>query len=190
MTTGPVTDIEIMSLAAMECGQQGFSSLDAGGQFALVGQAFLDMVAPTQLAQPQWRFNVKTVQLQLIANFNPDFWIYQFAWQLPSDYLSLQRLDPIIEYQIFGDQIWTPSSSPLKLAYRYQVPVSEWPSYFKECMVLELARKYAKTICQNDKLYRDILVELNEKRALAMFIDAQSHPNEGIVSKPWLTVRW
>ena len=59
-----------------------FSTIDDGGDFALAGQTMFNSMAPELMSQPHWRFNVVVINLQQIANFDPNFVMYQFAWQI------------------------------------------------------------------------------------------------------------
>lgn len=189
MISGPTTEIEIISNAVMLCGKAPFSTIDDGGEFALSAQALYNQKMPSLMSQPHWRFNMKIQQLQQIANFDPDFQTWQYAWQLPSDYLSFETLDPIIDYQIFGERVYTRSGSPLKLSYRTQLPVSKWPVYFREYAVYELAVGLAFSVAESDGLEAKLKQELVEIRAMAMFIDAQNHPNVPIQNRPWISAR-
>lgn len=189
IVTGPTTEIEIISNACTLCGKAPFSTIDDGGDFALAAQYLYNMMVPELLAQPHWRFNIIVAQLQLIANFDPNFDYWQFAWQLPADYLSLVKLWPVVDFNIFQDQIWTLSDSPLQLAYRSQFPVSKWPSYFRTYAVYELAVGLAFSVAESANLEQKLSAKLVEKRSMALFNDAQNHPNEPISFNPWLSVR-
>jgi hypothetical protein len=189
MITGPTTEIEIISNAATLCGKAPFSTLDDGGTFALSAKKMFDMITPFLLAAPHWRFNVITRQLQLIANFDPDIANWQFAWQIPADFLSLIRVDPLQAFQIYGDQIYTLGQSPMKLEYRTQLPVSKWPVYFRHYAAFELAILLAFSVAESEKLEQKLKEERVEVRALAMYVDAQNHPSDPIQDNPWITVR-
>jgi hypothetical protein len=189
LITGPTTTIEIISNAATLCGKAPFSTLDDGGDFALAGIKMFEEMAPELLSHPHWRFNVKTAQLQQIANFDPNFDFWQYAWQLPADYLSLVSLWPNVDFQIYGDRIYTLSGSAQQLSYRTQLPVSKWPSYFRAYATYELAIRLAFSVAESAGLETRLTASLVEKRAMALYVDAQNHPSPPIINNPWLSVR-
>lgn len=190
MITGPTTDIEIMSNAATLCGKAPFSTLDDGGEFADSIQALYNQIVPDLLSAPHWRFNVKAIQLNLIANFDPGFDNWQYAWQLPADFLSLIKLSPMQNFQIFENLIYTLGNSPIILQYRTQRPVGEWPAYFRRMVVYELAVELGFSVAQNAKLAAGLQQKLErDVRPMALYIDAQNHPSDPIQDRPWVAVR-
>lgn len=187
--SGPTTEIEIISNALILNGKSKISSAQAGGRDYTNAKALFDQLASNAMSHPSWRFNVKIVQLQLLANYDPDFAGFNYAWQLPADFLSLKRLDPNIPFQIYEDRIFTTGSSPIKLAYNTQKPVSKWPVYFRNFMVYELAYALAKGISEDAKLTADLKADRHSYRSQGRFIDSQNHPNVAIQSTPWISIR-
>lgn len=187
--TGPTTDIEIISDAATLVGKAPFSTIDDGGDFALAGKQLFNLLIPKVMSEPYWRFNLKVQQLQLIANFDPDYDTWQYAWQLPADFLSLESIYPRQAFNIFGDQIWTRGNSPTRLLYRSQLPISKTPVYLRDYLVQQLAIKMAYSVAESAQLAQNLKQDLPTIRAEAMFIDAQNHPNVGIESNYWVTAR-
>ena len=109
--------------------------------------------------------------------------------RLPADFLSLERIWPNVQFQIYGDQIWTYGSSPIQMSYRSQLPVSRWPVYFRVYAEYELARRMAFAVAESADLEKRLEANLIEKRAMAMFIDAQNHPGDQIQYNPWISIR-
>lgn len=187
--SGPTTEIEIISNALILNGKNGFSSPDAGGRDYNNAKQLYDMLVSNALSHPSWRFNVKIIQLQLLMGVDPDFDGFSYAWQLPADFLSLKQLDPNIRFQIFEDRIFTQGSSPLKLAYNTQKPVSKWPSYFRNFMVYELALGLAKAVSESAQLTKELRQDRNTYRSQGRFIDSQNHPNVPMQNVPWVQIR-
>lgn len=189
IVTGPATDIEVMSLAAQLLGKNPFTTVDQGGEFALAVQSLYNALVPSELANNNWRFNTFIWSLNLINNFDPQFAQWHYAYQLPPDYLALVQIFPPVQFQIFQNYIFTGFGGQLKIEYRSQVPVSYWPKYFSLYMAVQLAWYLAPSVAVNANLEKLLGQRLIETRSKAMFSDAQSHPNIGIVSKDWIQAR-
>ena len=187
--TGPTTEIEIVSLAFVLNGKEPVTSYDEAGQAGRAAKALYDATASTILSYPHFRFNVTTTYLQLMANFHPTFDNWQYAYQLPADFLSLVRLWPNIPFQIYGDQIWAASNSPLQMEYRMQVPVSKWSPAMRLYAAFEIAVGLGLSIAESEGLYKDLKVELVEKRAMALYVDSQNHPQRNAQNSTWIGVR-
>ena len=185
----PTTDIEIMSNAVVLLGKKAFTTIDDADEFAVSAQKFYDMIVESELAQNSWKFAKKAVQLSQVAGFDPDFAEYTTAYDLPADFLSLVRMYPNIQYQIFGRRIYCSSQGILKLEYNYNAPVTRWSAPFKEYMVYCLASKMAPAVTENPNLIAQIISERNALRSSAMYIDAQNSPNRPIARNPWIACR-
>lgn len=188
-TTGPTTEIEIVSAAFVLNGKDPVQSYDEAGKAGLAAKTLYDMTISSILSYPHFRFNVKTTTLQLIANFDPDFDIWRFAYQIPHDYLSLVRLFPAINYQIYEDRIYTSSNSTLQMEYRFQVPVSKWSPAMREYAVYEIAVGLGISIAESSQLFEVLKSQLFEKRAMALFVDSQNHPQRPMQNSSWIGVR-
>ncbi len=188
-TTGPTTEIEIVSAAFVLNGKDPVQSYDEAGKAGLAAKALYDMTISSILTYPHFRFNTKTTTLQLIANFDPDFDQWNFAYQLPHDFLSLIRLYPNINFQIFQDRIYSASNSKLQMEYRYQVPVSKWSPPMREYAVYEIAIGLGISIAESAQLYEALKKQHFEKRAMALFVDSQNHPQRPMQNSSWIAVR-
>lgn len=187
---GPTTDIEIMSNAAVLLGKNSFTTIDDADEFAVSCQKFFDLLVESELAQNAWKFCKKEVQLSQVAGFDPDFAGFNTAYDLPADFLSLCRLFPNIQFQIFERRIYTYGTvGELKLEYNYNVPVTRWSAPFKEYMVYALASKLAPAVAQNANLMAAMISERNRILTTAMYIDAQNSNNHPIQQNPFITVR-
>lgn len=187
--SGPTTDIEIMSNAAVLLGKRAFTTIEDADEFAVSLQKFYDMLVPSELTQAHWKFAKKYVQLSKISGFTPDFAEWSTAYALPADMLAVVRLYPNVNYEIFGDRIYTGTSGKLQMEYTYQVPVSKWPAPFKTFITYSLAANLALSVAEDAKLSQLFEAKKQEARALAMWVDAQNSPSKAIRSNPWVDVR-
>ena len=187
--SSPTTDIEIMSTAVVLLGKKAFTTIDDADEFAVGVQKFYDLLVESELAQNAWKFCKGHVQLSQVAGFDPDFAEFNTAYDLPADFLSLVRLYPNINYQIFERRIYTSGTGVLKLEYNRDVPVTRWSAPFKEYMVYALAAKLAPAVTENPQIAQQMKSERDLVRTTALYIDAQNSPNQPIQRNPWIAVR-
>ena len=175
---GPTTPIEIISAAAILLGREPLTTIDTKDKFGVSAQMFYDLLVDSEIAQNHWKFCKKEVQLSKVAGFDPDFSAWNAAYDLPADFLALVRLDPNINYQIFGKRIYTANSTAsLKMEYTYNTPVTFWSAPFREYIVYALAAKLAISQALDANLAQALMSERNLLRSTAMYIDAQNSPN-------------
>lgn len=70
-----------------------------------------------------------------------------------------------------------------------QVPVSKWSPAMRLYAAFEIAVGLGLSIAESEGLYRDLKVELVEKRAMALFVDSQNHPQRNARNSTWIGVR-
>jgi len=189
MSTGPTTEIEIQSNAALILGKKPFTSISDSDQFALSVQKMYAMLVPGELGSNNWKFAKKQVQLSQVAGFDPDFAEWSTAYDLPTDLLCVSRLFPNVRFQIFENRIYTSSAGELKLEYAYDAPVTSWSAAFKIFITYRIAADMALSVAENPQLAQILEGKTQRARATAMFIDGQNSPGVGIQSNPWLEVR-
>lgn len=188
--SGPTTDIEIMSNAAVLLGRASFTTIVDSNEFAVSLQMFYNMLVASELAKNIWKFSMKIVQVSQVAAFDPDFAYYNTAYDLPADFLAMVRVYPDIPYQIFGRRMYCTTQGKLQIQYTHEVPVTYWSAPFKEYMVYALASKLAPSVCENVQMTQIMMVERDKAKAIAMFVDSQNSPSVPIQSNPWREVRY
>ena len=124
----------------------------------------------------RWRFATKQAQLSKNST-NPDA-RYESSYALPSDALVIQNL--------FTD---TTSSDTVIADYTFQPSESDFPPYFKQTLVFELASLFAGAIARNDQLS-----ELYHKRSIAQLaiakgLDAQAQTTRRMEVERFRNVR-
>lgn len=187
--SGPTTDIEIMSLAAVLVGKNAFTTIDDADEFAVSVQQFYDMLVDSELGSNAWKFAKKQVQLSEVAGFDPDFAEYSHAYDLPADFLFLCRLYPNVNFEIFENRIYTSATGTLKIEYNANVPVTRWSPTFKKYIIYSLASCLAPANTEDPKLTQMMMQEREMARANCMWVDAQNSPNRAIQHNPWIDVR-
>ena len=188
--TQPTTDIEIISQASIICGRQGFNTLSSGGSFALDGSALYQTLVTAELGSNRWRFAQEFQAMSTITTLTPSFDGWSYYWEMPSDLLMLFRLDPLIDYTVFGSRVLTRTNQSLTAVYAKSVPVSKWPAVFSLYIVYKLASMLAISVTNSDRMASRIKSDADMWESRALFSDGQSSPARGIRSKPYINVRY
>jgi hypothetical protein len=183
------TKIKIISLALVCIGKGPINSIADAGTFAEAAGDIYDLLYPSLLTNGSWRFAVKIQELsQNITDPIIDSWSY--SWQLPADYLELIRLDPFIDYNIFGKNIYTKTTATnLYAIYYYQPLESVLPPYFVRHFVYQLAADMAWGLARDKNLSKVYEQKANEALMIGQAADARSHPNSAIFNAPYINVR-
>lgn len=181
------SQIDIISNALLLIGHTPISSLDPDqGAGATVGAALFDTTLEYMLATTYWRFSMKQQQLNRLTAEPLNNW--QYAFQLPTDLVTLYRVDPRANYQIFGDLLYT-NQTELAADYSFKPEATELPIYFVQAMQYKLAADFAIAITndlQKNQIYE---VKYREEVKIAMGADAKNHPPVSIQDQPFTDVR-
>lgn len=181
------TKIDIVSNALVLIGHPPISSFDPDqGAGATVGAALYDTHLENMLSVTYWRFSVKQQSLNRLSASPLNKWKY--AFQLPTDYLTIHRVNPRSNYQIYQDNIFSNQTS-LEADYTFVPDATELPSYFVMAFQYKLASDFAISITndtQKNALYES---KYDREVKIAMAADAKSHPPEPIQDQPFTDVR-
>ncbi len=179
--------VDIVSNALLLVGHTGISSFDADqGAGAVVGSALFDTTLSYLLSTTYWRFSVKQQQLSRLTAAPLRNW--QYAFQIPVDAITIHRVTPRSNYQIFEDKLYA-NVDDIWADYTYQVAPEDLPQYFVQAMQYKLAADFAISITndtQKNALYEQ---KFDREFRIAMAADAKSHPSESIVDQPFTNVR-
>ena len=183
------TKLDWINLSLNVLGKKSVASIEDSGEFADSLKRAFDLLYPKEIAQYDWRFATKIEVLSKLVNPPPDP-MYNFAYTLPSDYLSLRRLHPAtINFQIYEKELWT-NVDGLSMEYRFLPDPSQCPSYFVNYFVLVLAKWFAKSVAQDSRLAAELSNEIMVEKGTAMYVDAQSRPTHRIFQNPVVDARY
>lgn len=179
--------IDIISNASLLIGHNSISSLDPDqGAAVTVGSALFDTMYEYLLSITYWRFSIKQQSLNRLTATPLNGW--QYAFQLPTDLLTLCRVSPRSNYQIFEDKLYSNSTS-LEADYSFQPAVEDLPSYFVQAFQYKLASDFAISITndtQKNALYEQ---KFDRELKIAMAADAKNYPATPILDQPFTDVR-
>lgn len=183
------TAIEIQSAAAQLCGQAKYNSVADGGAFALSAAEFYEQLVESELGNNKWHFALKNEAVSIVNTLTPSFEGWLYYWDLPANILMFHRVDPGIEYNIFGERLVTKSNQPFTVTYSVNVPVSKWPPPFKMYMVYNLASMLAISVTLSDQMVNRVDKGLQIWSAKARFADSQAQSQRPIKSRPYIYAR-
>lgn len=179
--------IDIISNASQLIGHTAISSLDPDqGAAATVGAALFDTTLEYILSTTYWRFSMKQQQLNRLTATPLNNW--QFAFQLPTDMITLYRSEPSSGYQIFEDKLFT-NLNEVAIDYSFKIEAEAMPAYFVQILQYKLAADFAIAITNDTKkngLYEN---KYRSELPIAMAADAKNHPPVVIQDQPFTDVR-
>ena len=180
------SDIDIASNALQMIGANSISSFTETGGDAAVANALYEPLVIDILTCNYWRFAMKKQALNKLSQTPLNE--FTNAFQIPTDSLKIERLEPRGSYKIFQDKIYS-NSSTLELDYVFRVDTSAWPAYFVLLITYKMASEFALSVTDNEQ--KNALYESKYKEQLmkAYAADAMQHPQTPIVDQPFTDVR-
>lgn len=180
------SDIDISSNALAMIGAGSIDSFDDPGAGAAVAKTLYEPLLEALLTRTYWRFAMKKQSLNRLSQTPLNG--YQYAFQIPTDCLKVERVVDVRQYQIFRDLIYTDAQS-IDLDYVYRMDTSLMPAYFTLALTYKLASEFALAV--TDDANKNALYEQKYMMALseAYAADAMQHPQIPIVHQPFTDVR-
>ena len=163
---------DICSKALVLVGANTVTSFTENTTESKVSSQLYESTLEALLTRTRWRFASKQVTLSKLTT-DPTA-RYDAAYSLPADALIIHTItvaDDVIKYDRYGGQIFTNTSSTDTVVadYTFQPSESDFPPYFKQTLVFELASLYAGAIARNDQLS-----DLYHKRSIAQLAIAKA----------------
>ena len=186
----PLTKVNIVSLALNKIGKASINSIGNSEIDIAAGQLY-DFLLEAELTSGAWRFAARISQMNLTI-FTPTVPRWTYIYQLPADYAKLIRLHPhTYDFEIFeGGMLYTNIQSPLSVEYvSTNIQDVELPAYFCNFFINEIAAWLAASSAQNPQLTSLIQQDAINLRSMALALDAQNRPSQGIMSAPIITSR-
>ena len=180
------TKIGIISDALVLLGEKPLNSLSDDRYGATVGAALFELLYENELQGNRWRFAMKKAALSQLVSDPLNEWTH--AYQLPSDCLLPIGVYPPVDYEIYGDHLYS-NAATIELDYMFKPDVSELPAYFVALLTYALALNMAKSITESGDAVERFRALYVFQRDRAMFADAQGRPNRSIRSHPFTAIR-
>lgn len=147
--------IDICNQALVLVGANVISALTENNTEARVSNQLYESTLKNLLTKARWRFASKQQQMSKSATDPLDKW--DSAYQIPNDALLVHTItvsDNVIPFDRYGEFLYTNSGAndTVILHYTYQPHEDQFPEYFVQILVFELASLFAGAIARNDNL--------------------------------------
>lgn len=179
----------IINLAFNKLNKNSVNDLVNSGVFSDSASRGFDLLYPSVIASKSWRFAVK-IQLLNVLITPPPIARWKYQLQIPSDYLSAVRTYPVIDYQIYANNIMYTNCREVSLEYKFLPDPTKLPAYFVHYFALIIAAWYADTVAEDEKLSAKISAEAQDQLGEALFTDSQSHPIHAMGLNPAIQARY
>ena len=182
------TKIGLISNALILIGDLPITSLSGNSRAETVAKNLYDNIVQMELTKHRWGFARRKAQLALTTE-TPIGNEYQNVFQLPTDMLFLIKIDPAIQYRIYGNKVYANTSGPLYCDYIANVSESEWPVYFAKMIEYALAMDFAPSIRDSAASAEINAGKYTNASRMARYTDSQQYPTEPLRSQPFINVR-
>lgn len=183
------TKISLISKALVLLGEKPCNTLSDDRYGVTVGANMFELLYEAELQNNGQGWHFCRAKKNLSRLFEEPLNEYKYAYQLPSDMLLPVGTYPKIEYEIYGDRVYTHASA-VGFEYKFKPDISRLPAYFSLLMVYCLARNMAKPVTESDATAGKWEREYIGQHAKAQFADAQGRPNKPIRNSPFTRGRF
>jgi hypothetical protein len=192
MPTVANSDIDIASRGLILIGAEPITSFTATSTEATVANAIYEDVLRTTMCSSRWRFATNQSELNQLSNTPTGR--YDIAHQLPADLLMLHAVtvsDKIIEYNIYGDKVFSNSSSSDALIadYTFRALEPDFPSYFTLALEFSLGAAFALSIARDESLASILENKAGNLLQQAKTLDSQQQTTRKLVTSRFITER-
>jgi hypothetical protein len=182
------SSIQIASSGLGLIGAGPIQSFSEGGAAGETANLLYEDTYKYVLSQHFWTFASKIQRLNKLSEEPDELLNWSTLYQLPTDYIRIQYIKPISNYEIIGDKLYS-NIEPLIIKYVFKIAESQLPPHFVKALHYKLASEFAPSVTEADgkaaameQLYRDALSD-------ARTIDSQGHPQQEIFDQPFSDVR-
>ena len=192
MPTVANSDIDIASRALVLIGAEPITSFTAQSTEATVANAIYEDMVRTTLCSSRWRFATNQAELNLLTATPTGR--YDRAHQLPADLLMLHAVtvnDAVIEYNVYGDKVFSDSASSDSLIadYTFRAIEQDFPSYFTVALQFSLAAAFALGIARDEQLSSVLEGKGAQLLQQAKTLDSQQQTTRKLLTSRFITER-
>lgn len=184
--------VDVCSRALILIGAEPITSFDDGNNEALIASNMYEDIARAALVNSRWRFATNQVVLNRLSDVPTGR--FDSAYQLPSGWLMSHAVtvnDFPIEYQTYGDKIYSNStaSDELVLDYTYRANEQDWPSYFTVAVEYELAIVFAVGLARDQTLAQLMSQQASQAMVKARSLDSQQQTTRKLTTNRFIANR-
>lgn len=182
------TKVQIISQISVTLGNGIVQDINQNDPFVKQAVEVFDLFVESTLSGQNWRF-ATTVQLLNLTPFTPILKKWNFILELPANYLAMNYIEPRVDFEIFENKHLYSNQDNIVAVYRFVPDVTRFPTYFVKHIVFVMAEFLSIPVAQREAFAQFYEKKAQASLASALFTDAQSHPNDAIVSAPFIDVR-
>jgi len=181
--------LNIIGAAFGLLGQEPPTSLGESSEKKVQTCSFIyDMYYKTFLCDHAWHFARTATELVQVSNA-PTIVNFTYAYQIPSGFLRLYKLDPIVDYKVFGTYLYTnaapnPTGTNPTLYYTEYKQEGVLPEWYISYLIEAFTALFAMPVTQNSTLLQIWRESASQRRDQATAIDESQQPNELIINNP------
>lgn len=180
------TAISMCSNALLLIGHSTISSFTDPGAGPQVASNLYDTTYENLLSQHRWRFAMAKRDLARLTSSPLNEWQYAFA--LPSDYLTNVRVYPDVDFEIYENKLYA-NHKEVSLDYVFKPSEARLPPYFVKLMEFHLAAQFAIPVTDNTAKAEEYRRMYEDQLRRSKYIDSQARPSDGFVDAPFIEVR-
>tara|TARA_R110000772_G_scaffold17640_5_gene49043 strand:- start:446 stop:1003 length:558 start_codon:yes stop_codon:yes gene_type:complete len=180
--------IDLISNALILIGDVPINTFVGDERRKVVSRNLYDNIIENELTKHRWGFARKKAQLSLISTA-PEDKEWSHSYELPSDLLSLTRVYPSLNYQVYGSQVYCNYNQALYADYTFKAPEAKWPAYFAKMIEYALAKDFSTSIRDSTASRQAMAAEYEIASRMARFTDSQQHPQVAIQHRPFILAR-
>ena len=178
----------ICSQALVLVGANTITSFSENTTESKVANQLYESTVENMLTRSRWRFAAKQAQLSRSTETPTARWSAKYS--IPSNALLIHTItvnDNVIEYDRYQDEIHCDASSSDIVVADYTIQPSEanFPPYFKQALIFELASLFAGAIARNDSLSN-----LYQNRAITQMAIARAQDSQAQTTRKVDTTRF
>lgn len=186
-----LNDIALTSRALIRIGAAPITSFDDGSAQAEISGALYGPVRDALLSAYAWSF--ATGQIELSQLSTPPVADYDYAYQLPNDYLRALSAGTGtrgrgLKYRISQGALHTNTQSVV-LTYVFRPDEEEFPPYFDQALISRLAAEFTIPITENTSRAEAMFRLADDEYERARQIDAQQDTPNSIETFSLVDVR-
>ena len=175
MTT---TGVSICNSALLMVGSDDINSFEDATIEAKVCKSIYEDTVQLLLQLHPWRFSLKQRDLGGKLSTDPEFkWANRY--QLPSDMLRVIAIQGNVDYEIFGDMLYTDAGTA-KIVYQARPDEQDMPSYFVRALQFHLASIFTLSLQEDARKAGAFDARADKETVRAKSIDTQQQTASSI----------
>lgn len=183
------SSIDIASNALILVGDEPINSFSDPGAGALAAANLYPQVKQRFLSFHPWTWALKQQRLNLLTAAPDDLSGFDFAFQLPTDLIRLWNIQPYQNYRIIGDLLYANQNTGMLATYVFDVDEPNIPAHGVKALEYLLASELAISVTEDEDKAVLYSRKADTMMAQASNIDSQGHPQDSIISSPFIEAR-